>query len=142
MQRPLTIAICVHGYFPEQFFGTAVYVKQLAQALLRLGHRPVVVTVRINPEPNCTALAPVEWLDGIEVRRILRPAVREAREAFDDPRLISALEETFRTISPDVIHVAHFLGLTTALYTAAKSLNLPVFATLTDFHGFCHRGTL
>lgn len=142
MQRPLTIAICVHGYFPEQFFGTAVYVKQLAQALLRLGHRPVVVTVRINPKGEGAVLAPAEWLDGVEVRRILRPGVRDVRDTFDDPRLVPALEETFRSIGPDVVHAAHFLGLTTALYTAAKSLNLPVFATLTDFHGFCHRGTL
>lgn len=142
MPRRLTIAICVHGYFPEQFFGTAVYVRQFAQALQRLGHRPVIVTVRINPEPNEAALAPSEWLDGIEIRRVLRPAVRGVRDTFDDSRLIPALEETFRSIAPDIVHVAHFLGLTAALYAAARTLDLPVFATLTDFHGFCHRGTL
>lgn len=142
MRRRLTIAICVHGYFPEQFFGTAVYVRQFAQALHQLGHRPVIVTVRINPDPHGAALAPVEWLDGIEIRRILRPPVRGSRDTYDDPRMIGALEETFRSIAPDAIHVAHFLGLTAALYSAARTLDLPVFATLTDFHGFCHRGTL
>ncbi len=140
--KSLTIALCLHGYFPEQFFGTAVYIRQLAQALQRAGHRPVVIAPRFDPGSSVATLAPMEWVNGIEVLRILRPGARGMRDSFDDPRLVPALEAAFRSIKPDVVHVAHFLGLTTALFTAAQALHLPVFATLTDFHGFCHRGTL
>jgi glycosyltransferase involved in cell wall biosynthesis len=139
--KPLTIALCLHGYFPEQFFGTAVYVRQLAQALRRLGHRPVVITPHLHDKPVAAPAAP-EVLDGIEVRRILRPMMRGVRDSYDDPRLAGTLQAMLRDIGADVVHVAHFLGLGTAIFTAAEALNLPVFATLTDFHGFCHRGTL
>lgn len=141
MQR-LTIALCTHGYFPEQFFGTAVYVRQLAKALQRLGHRPVIIAPRLDPDTAIATLLPPEWIDDIEIYRVLRPSIRDARDSFDDVRLLPALREALAAIAPDVVHVAHFLGLTTALYNAAQSLDLPVFATLTDFHGFCHRGTL
>lgn len=140
--KPLTIALCLHGYFPEQFFGTAVYVKQLAQGLRHLGHRPVIIAPRINPSSSVATLDAAELLDGVSVHRVLRPVSRNVRDGYHDPRLVGALREALASIAPDVVHVAHFLGLTTAIFEAAHSLNLPTFATFTDFHGFCHRGTL
>lgn len=140
--RPLTIAVCLHGYFPDQFFGTAVYARQLAQALQRLGHRVVIIVPRFDASLDTPRPAPPEYLDGIEIRRLLRPKMRGMRDSFDDPRLASVLREIFQATQADVVHLAHFLGLGTALFSAAKELGLPVFATLTDFHGFCHRGTL
>lgn len=140
--RPLTIALCLHGYFPDQFFGTAVYARQLAEALQRRGNRVVIVVPRFDASLDHPRLSEPEWLGGIEIRRILRPRMRGMRDTFDDPRLMPLLRETFSAIGADIVHLAHFLGLGTALFAAAKSLNLPIFATLTDFHGFCHRGTL
>ncbi len=140
--RPLTIAICLHGYFPDQFFGTAVYARQLAQALQRQGHRVVIVVPRFDGSLDEPQPASPEFLDGIEIRRLLRPRIRGLQDSFDDPRLVSALRNIFQAVRADVIHLAHFLGLGTALFSAAEELGLPVFATLTDFHGFCHRGTL
>ena len=140
--RPLTIALCLHGYFPDQFFGTAVYARQLAEALQRRGNRVVIVVPRFDASLDHPRLSEPEWLGGIEIRRILRPRMRGMRDTFDDPRLMPQLRETFSAIGADIVHLAHFLGLGTALFAAAKSLNLPIFATLTDFHGFCQRGTL
>lgn len=140
--RPLTIALCLHGYFPDQFFGTAVYARQLAQALQRRGNRVVIVVPRFDTSLDHPRLSEPEWLCGLEIRRILRPGMRGMRDTFDDPRLTPLLRETFSAVQADIIHFAHFLGLGTALFAAAKALGLPIFATLTDFHGFCHRGTL
>lgn len=140
--KPLTIALCLHGYFPDQFFGTAVYARQLALALQRRGHRVVIIVPRFDGSVDEPRPAPPECLDGIEIRRLLRPRIRGLRETFDDPRLIPALRDMFQEAQADVVHLAHFLGLGTALFSAAEGLGLPIFATLTDFHGFCHRGTL
>lgn len=140
--RCLTIAICIHGYFPDQFFGTAVYARQLALALKRRGHRPVIVVPRYHGSCDEPYPAQPEYLDGVEIRRLWRPRIRSLRDTYDDPRLISPLRDIFRDAQADVVHLAHFLGLGTALFAAARDLGLPVFATLTDFHGFCHRGTL
>lgn len=140
--KRLTIALCLHGYFPDQFFGTAIYARQLAQALQRRGHRVVIVVPRFDGSLEAPQPGMPEWRDGIEIRRLLRPKMREMRDSFDDARLTAALQEIFLSVGADIVHLAHFLGLGTALFSAARALGLPVFATLTDFHGFCHRGTL
>lgn len=140
--KPSTVVICLHGYFPDQFFGTAVYARQLALALQRRGHRVVIVVPRFDGSVDEPRPASPEYLDGIEIRRLLRPAIRGLQDTFDDSRLISPLCDIFREARADIVHLAHFLGLGAALFSAAKELGLPVFATLTDFHGFCHRGTL
>lgn len=139
--RPLKIALCVHGYFPEQFYGTAVYVRQLAAAFARLGHVPHILTTRVEADASAPRLAAPGHVDGVPVSRIVRPASRAVRESFDDPAMAAPIRQALREIEPDVIHAAHFLGLTSSLFSVADELAIPTFATLTDFHSFCHRGT-
>ena len=86
--RPLTIAICLHGYFPDQFFGTAVYARQLAQALQRLGHRVVIVVPRFDASLDAPQPAPPEHLDGIEIRRIEWEGL-----PVNNPQVLVALEQ-------------------------------------------------
>ena len=100
--RPLTIALCLHGYFPDQFFGTAVYARQLAEALQRRGNRVVIVAPRFDASLDHPRLSEPEWLGGIEIRRVLRPRMRGMRDTFDDPRLMPLLRKTFSTIGADI----------------------------------------
>jgi glycosyltransferase involved in cell wall biosynthesis len=139
--RPLKIALCLHGYFPEQHYGTAVYVRQLAQALSRLGHAPTIIAAGLDARASAPRVADPELIDSIPVRRILRPPAASTWQTFEDASMRGPIRQVLEAVEPDVVHVAHFLGLTAAVLTVAAELALPTFATLTDFHGFCHRGT-
>lgn len=142
----LKIAICVHGEDPTRFFGTAVYALQLAQGLLALGHTPEIVTTRFDGETagggEEVLLADPDLNSGIPIHRVIRPSVRGVRDTYLDERLAPTIAACFNRIRPDVVHVAHYLNLTAILFDVARDMRLPTFATLTDFHGVCHRGTL
>ena len=133
----LSIALLVHAFLPDQNYGTEIYTLELSRALRELGHRPTVIAARRSGEPE---VAREEW-DGIPVIRV--PALAEgARATFDDPSRLPLYRSLFEELRPDVVHVCHFLYHTTAAHAAAQQLGIPLVATFTDFHGFCHTGLL
>ena len=54
------------------------------------------------------------------------------------PRLSAVLAR----LMPDLIHVTHLMNHTAVLLEVAKTAQIPVVATLTDFFGFCYNNKL
>lgn len=133
----LSIVLMVHAFLPDQNYGTEIYTLELARALRQLGHRPTILAARRHGPDE---IVREEW-DGVPVIRV--PALKEGvRATFDDPARVPLYRELFEELQPDVVHVCHFLYHTTAAHHAARQLDIPLVATFTDFHGFCHTGLL
>ena len=67
---------------------------------------------------------------------------RCVRDSYEQPALRHLHERLLRQLRPDVIHVCHLISHTTALLDVARRMDIPVFATLTDFFGFCYNNQL
>ncbi|MBS7544287.1 glycosyltransferase [Ancylobacter oerskovii] len=133
----LSIALVVHAFLPDQNYGTEIYTLELSRALKQLGHRPTVIAARRHGPAE---IQREEW-DGVPVIRV--PALEtDTRATFDAPARVPLYRSLFEELQPDVVHVCHFLYHTTAVHTAAQQLDIPLVATFTDFHGFCHTGLL
>ena len=48
----MKVALFVHCFFPNHFYGTETYTLELARNLLALGHQPIVVTAIFPGEPT------------------------------------------------------------------------------------------
>lgn len=129
-----------HMFLPDHAAGTELLTYQVAREMRRRGHEVRVVTCEnwfsglINP-----------WVkddvyDGIPVHRVhldarLAPNPMLAQHYL--PPVEERLRTLYRTYAPDLIHVHHFLFLTTAVATAARLEGIPVVFTPTDFWLIC-----
>lgn len=135
----MKIALYVHCFFPQHYFGTEAYTLTLAKELKALGHSPTVVSATFQGEPRQDRfIHEYEW-EGIPVIAIDKNVVPHStvEETYDQPILRWVHERILRRIQPDVVHVCHLINHTIAVLEASRALGLPVFATLTDFFGFC-----
>jgi len=133
------IALFVHCFFPAHYFGTEAYTLSLARELVALGHEVTVVSATFQGEPRQKRLVDSYAWEGIDVLSIDKNAVphRDIAETYDQPIMRWVHERILRRLRPDAIHVCHLINHTAALLDAARALEIPVFATLTDFFGFC-----
>ncbi|GLI21741.1 glycosyltransferase involved in cell wall biosynthesis [Xanthobacter flavus] len=140
----MRVALYVHCYFPDHFYGTESYTRTVARELKALGHEPVVVTATFPSEPAQGALVERDSFDGIPVIRIDRNVHPNAalRDTFHLPALRFIHERILRDIRPDIVHVCHLINHTTALLEVTGRLGLPTVATFTDFFGFCFNNKL
>jgi glycosyltransferase involved in cell wall biosynthesis len=135
----MKIAMYVHCYFPLHVYGTEVLVNVMARELAAMGHEPVIVSAIFPGEPRQEQLVErYEW-DGIPVISIDKNVVphEDILGTYAQPVMRWVHERILRDIRPDFVHVYHLLNHTTAVLEAATALNIPVFATPTDFFGFC-----
>lgn len=147
----MRIALFVHCYFPEHFYGTETYTHTLARGLRDLGHDPVVVSAipwGETPPAGAVPEAGGAWVryrhQGIPVLAVDRnqnPAAN-LRETFDQPGLGDLHRELLRELEPDLVHVTHLIHHTASLLPVLDELGIPVVATLTDFFGFCYTNRL
>ena len=54
----MKVALFVHCFFPNHFYGTETHTLELARNLLALGHQPIVVTAIFPGEPTPGAFYP------------------------------------------------------------------------------------
>ena len=135
----MKIAMYVHCYFPLHVYGTEVLVNVMARELAAMGHEPIIVSAIFPGEPRQKQLVERYDWDGIPVLSIDKNVVphQDILGTYSQPVMRWVQERILREIKPDFIHVYHLLNHTTALLDAAKALDIPVFATPTDFFGFC-----
>ncbi|MFG1282868.1 glycosyltransferase family 4 protein [Xanthobacter autotrophicus] len=140
----MRVALFVHCYYPEHFYGTESYTRTLARELSALGHEPVVVTATFPGEPPQQDLIERYMFDGVPVVRIDRNVHPNTglRDTYDLPSLRAVHERVLRAIQPDIVHVCHLINHTTALLEVTRRLGLPTVATFTDFFGFCFNNKL
>jgi glycosyltransferase involved in cell wall biosynthesis len=140
----MKIALFVHCFFPEHFYGTETYTLDLARTLQSLGHEVTVVSGIFQGEPRREALITRYEHEGVPVVAIDKNYVphTRVRETYFHEAMRLHLLELLRELSPDVVHVTHLINHTAVLLQAAVKLDIPLVGTLTDFFGFCYNNRL
>lgn len=140
----MKIALFVHCFFPEHFYGTETYTLELATNLRAMGHEPVIVTAVFQDEPKGEqAITRYEYA-GLTVYCFDKNycPYTGVGETYYQPAVKPFLREILATIQPDLVHVTHLANHSAALLEVVKEFDLPVVATLTDFFGFCFTNKL
>jgi glycosyltransferase involved in cell wall biosynthesis len=140
----MKIALFVHCFYPDHFYGTETYTLQVARRLRELGHQPVVVSAVFQGEPRRNEAVTRYEYDGLPVICIDKNFVPHAhiRETYYQESMRPILTSLLNQIKPDVVHVMHLINHTAVLLDVAAELKLPIMATLTDFFGFCYTNKL
>jgi glycosyltransferase involved in cell wall biosynthesis len=135
----MKIALLVHCFFPHHFYGTEAYTLTLAKEFIAAGHAATVISATFQGEPRQSSpVERFEW-DGVPVISIDKnawPHVSVA-ETYDQPALRAVHRDILQALKPDILHVCHLINHTVAAVDAAAGLGIPIYATLTDFFGFC-----
>jgi len=139
----MRIAYLVHQDIRGRFGGSEVYARHLAEAAVRAGHRVFVIMrgdghgallQRVNE-------AGVDYiiLDAAQLQPNRRRFV--FRETFDNPQAFHLVRQVLTDLTPNHLHIHHFLMNSARLAFWAKAVGLTVTATLHDYWAFCHRIT-
>ncbi len=140
----MKVALFVHCFFPNHFYGTEAYTLELARNLRLLGHQPVVVTAVFPGEPRQTEIVTRYEYEHIPVYCIdknFHPHTR-VKDTYYQPVIREILQQVLTEIRPDLVHVTHLINHTAVLLEVCDKLNTPAIATYTDFFGFCFNNKL
>lgn len=128
----------VHG-FPQEFVaGTETYCETLSRHLLARGHECVVLAGSGQRATKSTLAT--EAQDGLLVTRYLR-AEGQARSWRDeyDPEAEVLIRGLLSLGRPDIVHLHHWLSLTSNLVAICTEMGIPVVVTLHDVWTSCAR---
>jgi glycosyltransferase involved in cell wall biosynthesis len=135
----MNVAIFVHCFFPDHFYGTETYTYNIAKNLQALGHEVTVVSANFYGEPQYDQEVTDTFFDDIRVISVDKNKHPNQRVA--DTYYQSSMEQPLRhilqMIRPDIIHVTHLINHTAVLLKVIDDLKIPAVATFTDFYGFC-----
>jgi len=140
----MKVALFVHCFFPEHFYGTETYTYELARNLQALGHEPTVVSAVFQGEPAREALVTRYEYKGVPVVCIDRNKLphKRIRETYYQPELRPVLRQVVNELRPDIAHVTHLINHTAALLDVLVESGVPRVASFTDFFGFCYNNKL
>lgn len=140
----MKIALFVHCFFPDHFYGTETYTLDLARNLIDLGHQVSVVSAIFPGEPRAAAQVTRYVYKGIPVVCIDKNTLPHTRvkDTYYQPEIAPVLRGILQELQPDILHVTHLINHTAVLLEVAQSLEIPTVATLTDFFGFCFNNKL
>lgn len=135
----MKIALVIHCFFPQHFYGTETYTLALARHYRNAGHEVVVLSAIFQGEQAADGLLTRYEYQGIPVLCIDKNKVPHSRvkETYYQPDMRPVLEQALSEIQPDVVHVTHLINHTAVLLEVTQKLGIPTFATFTDFFGFC-----
>lgn len=139
----MKILLAVHCFFPRHVFGTETMTLSLAKGLKARGHDVTVLTIA-HPSEGARADAPYVYAyENIPVWAIDGGGPsRSLAQHYHRPKLTAQHLAVLDQLKPDLLHVTHLMGHTSALLDAAKARKIPVFATLTDYYGICANSRL
>ena len=140
----MKVALFVHCFFPEHFYGTETYTFELARNLRLLGHEATVVTAVFPGEPARAAMITRYEHEGVPVVCIDKNHFpnRRIRDTYFQPEMAGVLTAIVRELRPDVAHVTHLINHTAVLLDVLVSEGIPRVASFTDFFGFCYNNKL
>lgn len=129
----------VHGFPPEVRGGTENYVSRLVAELAGRGHDVTVIAGSTRPRAG---------EDVTEDRSGPVPVLRIHRDDlfFEDldrpfcPPVARIAGELLDRLRPDLVHVQHWVRLTTNLVHVAFTRKIPAVVTLQDLYVTCARG--
>lgn len=140
----MNVAIFVHCFFPEHFYGTETYTYNIAKNLQSLGHTVTVISAIFNGEPQLDQEISESLYDGIRVIKVDKnhhPHQR-VRDTYFQDSMEQPLRSILKSIQPDIAHVTHLINHTAILLEILQDLRIPTVATFTDFFGFCFNNKL
>jgi len=128
----------VHGFSPEFVGGTEAHCEELSRRLLEQGHECMVLAGS-NQSAKEAALVTVDQ-EGLLVTRYMgtKGPARDWTEAYD-PEAESTIRQFLALIRPDIVHVHHWLRLTTNLVMICADLGIPAVISLHDAWASCPR---
>jgi glycosyltransferase involved in cell wall biosynthesis len=135
----MKIVQIVHGFPPESVGGTQAYCEAVARALVSRGHTCFILAgtqeTRQAPELVTTDQ------EGLKVTRFIGTLQdpshwSPSRRAEAERLILKYLDE----IRPDVVHVQHWVRLTSNIVAICKSRRIPTVVTLHDLWAACPRG--
>ncbi len=140
----MRIALFVHCFFPDHFYGTETYTLELARNLRFMGHDAIVVSAVFPGEPRNEKIVTYYEYDNIPVYCIDKNYLPDTRikDTYYRPHMFNVLKDILLATKPDIIHVTHLINHTAVLLDAAADLDLPIVASCTDFFGFCYNNKL
>jgi len=133
-------------YNPHIFGGAEISTELLARSISSAGHDVVILTS--NPESHKLEK---EFIDGIKVYRMnpCNPVTNQRQTKHPvrkSAKIILNLWNFFaysisrrimREEAPDVVHTNNLYDLSPAIWSAAKSLDLPIVHTIRDYDLLC-----
>jgi len=128
----LKIAFVVHGFSPELVGGTERTVEALARAIKAQGHEALVIcgSLQVAPVDQVDELD----LDGLRVLRVHRDDLYfESWFKCYHPGVSATLERLFAVERPDVVHVHHWLRLTSDIARLARAAGAVCAVTMHDY---------
>src|SRR5262245_27907428 len=110
----MKVALFVHCFFPDHFYGTETYTLELAKNLQGLGHEVTVVSAVFAGEPARDALVTRYVFDNVPVVVIdkNKAAHRTVGETYWQEEMRGPLRQVLQEIAPDVVHVTHLINHT------------------------------
>lgn len=134
----MRVALYVHCFYPDHFYGTETYTLDLAKNLREMGHEVVIVSAVFPGEKRREAFITYYEYQGLEVYCLDKNYFHHnIRETFYQESLLDTHKHLLLEIKPDLVHVTHLFNHTASLLDALKLLNIPSITTLTDFYGVC-----
>jgi len=140
----MKVAIFVHCFFPEHFYGTETYTYNIAKNLQALGHDVTVVSAIFYGEPQRDHEITESIFDGIRVISVDKNYYPHQRlkDTYYQASMEKPLRNILRSIQPDIAHITHLINHTSILLEILTDMNIPAVATFTDFFGFCFNNKL
>jgi glycosyltransferase involved in cell wall biosynthesis len=133
----------IHDFVPETMAGAEINTHKLAVDLhARYGYE-VHVFCR-GWDLHCAPYRERdETLDGLHVRRVdFGEGGLPNRWRRHDEQLDAAFKRTLERVQPDLVHIQHFIYLSTNIVAIAKAYGVPVVVSLRNFWFRCPWGTL
>ena len=135
--------LTAHQFFPDHASGTEVLTLSVARELRRRGHEVRILTGFPTPaEAQTGSRTDTYEYDGFRVYRSKSPTSAQGgaslvRMRYDDAEVGAYARAILQDYQPDLVHVFHLDRLGGQVIDTAKSLDLPIFMTPTDFWMVC-----
>ncbi len=132
----MKIAFVVHGFPPELSGGTERTVEALARAMQAQGHEVLVISGSLQVGPVGPPVDQLDELDqdGLRVVRLHRDDLYfESWFKCYHPGVSQTLSRLFAVERPDVVHVHHWLRLTSDTARLARATGAVTAVTLHDY---------
>lgn len=136
--RSLRIAHVVHGFPPEVIGGTELYASRLVAAQVEQGHQVSVFAGSLEWRPQVDVDRNQE--NGITLWRVHRDDLYFDRwDKGFHPGVSARFREFLLETRPELVHVHHWIRLSTDLVAIADELGIPAVVTLHDLFPSCPR---
>lgn len=136
----MNILLITNGFPPSAFGGVEIYTSDLAQKLLRKGHKVTVFCRESNLSLPDYQVSDVEE-GGLRIIRVINDykKISSFRDNFIDKEIDRIFLKYIIEITPDIIHFNHFIALSANLPLIALEQKIPFITMLHDYWPLCHR---